>query len=86
VEPSVSDRQRPADAVAGLIASAAMFTSLIALAYRPLRVAPFAVLVALIAAAMSRRYERLCQLALAVSCVCFVAGTILAVLTKNSLF
>jgi hypothetical protein len=86
VEPAAADRQRPADAVAGLMASAAMFTSLIALAYRPLRVAPFAILVALIAAAMSKRYERLSQLALAVSGACFVAGTILAVLTKNPLF
>lgn len=84
--PAPSDRQSPADAVAGLMASAALFTSLIAVAYRPLRVAPFAILVALIAVAMSRHHERLAQLALAVSGACLVAGLILAVLTKNPLY
>jgi hypothetical protein len=80
------DRQSPADAVAGLLAAAAMFTSLIAVAYRPVRVAPFAVLIALIAVGMSKRHERLGQLALAVSSASFVAGMILAVLTENPLF
>jgi hypothetical protein len=80
------DRQSPADAVAGLLAAAAMFTSLIAVAYRPVRVAPFAVLIALIAVGMSKRHERLGQVALAVSSASFVAGMILAVLTKNPLF
>jgi hypothetical protein len=80
------DRQSPADAVAGLLAAAAMFTSLIAVAYRPVRVAPFAVLIALIAVGMSKRHERLGQLAVAVSGASFVAGMILAVLTRNPLF
>jgi hypothetical protein len=84
--PANPDRQSSADAVAGLLASAAMFTSLIAVAYRPIRVAPFAVLVALIAVAMSKRHERLGQLALAVSAASFVAGMIVAVLTRNPLY
>jgi hypothetical protein len=84
--PADPDRQSPADAVAGLLAAVAMFTSLIAVAYRPVRVAPFAVVIALIAVGMSKRHERLGQLALAVSSASFVAGMILAVVTQNPLF
>ena len=80
------DRQTPAEAVAGLLAAAAMFTSLIAVAYRPVRVAPLAILIALIAVAMSKRHERLGQVALAVSGACFVAGMIIAVVTENPLY
>lgn len=85
-QPSVTDRQSPADAVAGLLAATAMFTSLIGIAYRPVRIVPFAVLIALIAVGMSKRHERLGQLALAVSAASFVAGMILAVVTRNPLY
>lgn len=84
--PASPDRQSPADAVAGLLAAAALFTSLIAVIYRPVRVAPFAVVIALIAVGMSKRHERLGQLALAVSGLSFVAGMIVAVLTRHPLF
>lgn len=84
--PAFPDRQRPADAVAGLLASAAMFTSLIALVTRPVRIAPFAVIVCLIAAGMSERHEKLIRIAIAVSGACFVSGMIIAVLTRNPLF
>ena len=82
----VDDRQRPADAVAGLLAAAALFTALIALVYRPVRVAPFAIGVALVAAAMSERHTRLAQAALAVSSLCFVGGLIIAVIVRHPLF
>jgi hypothetical protein len=81
-----SDRQRPVDAVAGLLASAAMFAGLIALAYRPVRVAPFAIGVALVAVAMSSRHTRLAALALAVTTASFVGGMVIAVVTENPLF
>lgn len=83
---AVPDRQSPADAVAGLLAAAAMFASLIAIAYRPVRIAPFAVVIGLIAVGMSKRHERLGQLALVVASVSFVAGMIIAVITRNPLY
>ena len=84
--PSPARSDRPADAVAGLMASAALFAGLIALVYRPIRIAPFAIAVALIAAGMSARHHRLAALALAVSSLCFVVGLTIAVLTKNPLY
>ena len=81
-----TERQSPADAVAGLLAAAAIFTSLIGLAYRPVRIVPFAVVVALVAAGMSGRHTRLAQAAVAISGACFVGGMILAVITSNPLF
>jgi len=81
-----SDRQRPADAVAGLLAAAAIFTALIAVAYRPVRVAPFAIVVSLVAVAMSKRYERLGQAALGISTACWITGMIVAVVTNHPLF
>jgi len=78
--------QTPADAIAGLLAAVALFTALIGLFYRPLRVTPFSIAVALVAIAMTRRHEKLGQLALAVSGACFVVGTIIAVLTNNPVF
>lgn len=84
--PRDTDRQSPADAVSGLLSAAALFTATIAVAYRPVRVAPIAIVIALIAAAMSDRHQRLAQAAIAISTACFVAGMILAVLTSNPLF
>ena len=77
---------RPADAVAGYMAAAAIFVSLIALAYRPLRITPFTIALALIAAGMSGRQSRLAAVALAVAALCFAVGTTIAVLTENPLY
>ena len=84
--PSPVQRDRPADAVAGLMASAALFASLIAVVYRPVRIAPFAIGVALVAAGMSGRHQRLAALAAAVGAACFALGLTFAVLTKNPLY
>lgn len=75
-----------AEAVAGLLASLSIFASLIALAYRPGRVIPFALLVALLAASIGGRHARLAAWALAVGGACFVVGMAIAVLTDNPLF
>jgi hypothetical protein len=79
-------RERPADAVAGLLASLSIFASLIGLAYRPVRLIPFALGAALIAAAMGGRHSRLAALAIAVGGACFVVGMALAVITDNPLY
>lgn len=75
-----------AETVAGLLASLSIFASCIAVAYRPGRVIPFALLLALLAASIGGRHARLAAWAIAVGGVCFVVGMALAVLTDNPLF
>ena len=79
-------RERPSDAVAGLLASLALFASLVGLVYRPVRVIPFALALALIATAMGGRHARLAATALVVGAACFVVGMALAVITNNPIF
>ena len=45
--------------VAGLLATVSIFTSCVGLVYRPVRLIPFAILLALVAARMSERQQRL---------------------------
>jgi hypothetical protein len=80
------ERIRPAEAVAGLMASGALFLGFLELAYRPFRLAPVALILALIATVMSREQQRLIALAIAVIGVCFVVGAALQVITHHPLF
>jgi hypothetical protein len=79
-------RERPADTVAGLLASLSIFASLIGLVYRPVRLIPFAIAVALVSAAMGGRHSKLAALALAVGGACFAVGMAVAVITDNPLY
>ena len=84
--PPVVDRERPADAVAGFLAAAAIFIGLMGVAYRPARLAPVAILLALVAAGIGGRNARLAQLAVVVGAVSFAAGMAFAVLTGHPLY
>jgi hypothetical protein len=75
-----------ADAVAGFLATCAIVVSLLALVTRPMRLAPAAILVALLATAMSRRNERMATVALATGGVCFILGAVIAIATNKPLF
>ena len=75
-----------AESVAGVIAAAAIFIGALELVYRPFRLAPAALLVALVAAVMSREQQRLVMLAIAVIGVCFVVGAALAVWLERPLY
>ena len=77
---------RPADAVAGLLAALAIFGSCLALAYRPVRVIPFTILIALIAAAFGGRHQRLAAYAVGISGACFIVGTFFAIITNHPIF
>jgi hypothetical protein len=72
--------------VAGLMAATAIFVSFIGLVYRPVRITPFTILLALIAAGIGGRHQRLAAWAVAISAACFVVGTFFAVLTDNPIF
>ena len=83
---SSTDSLSPVEAVAGLLAAAALFIGALELFYRPFRLAPVALLLLLVATVMSKRQQRLIGLAFAVVGVCFVAGAALQVWTKHPLF
>jgi hypothetical protein len=77
---------RPAELAAGFLATLAILGSALAVAYRPVRLIPFAMLLALIAAGMAPRGSRLPMLAILVGAVAFVVGLTIAVVTKNPVF
>ena len=79
-------RGRPGETVAGFLASGALFISLIGVAYRPLRLIPFAIVLALLAGAIGGRNERLAATAVYVGAACFVVGFALAVVTSHPLW
>jgi hypothetical protein len=80
------DPRRSVEAVAGILAACALFLGFLGLAYRPFRMAPVAVVLALVATVMSREHQRLIGLAIAVVGVCFVVGAALQVITHHPLF
>jgi hypothetical protein len=79
-------QSRPAETVAGFLAAAAIFVSLVGVAYRPLRLIPFAILLSLIAAAIGGRSERLATYAVAIGAACFAIGLAVAVITSHPLW
>jgi hypothetical protein len=80
------ERTRPAETVAGFLAAAAIFVSVTGIAYRPLRLIPLAVVLALIAAGIGGRATRLATWAVAIGAVSFAAGMAAAVITSKPLW
>ena len=68
------------------MAAAAMAASLTAIAYRPMRIAPFAIVIALVAAGIGGRHQRLAAVAVGVTTVAWFVGTVVAVVTENPLY
>ncbi|MBA2332716.1 MAG: hypothetical protein H0V94_08010 [Actinobacteria bacterium] len=81
-----SHREDARETVAGLMATAAMAAALLGVAYRPVRLIPVAIVLALVAARMTTRYSRLAGIAIAVVVVCWVLGMAIAVITENPLY
>jgi hypothetical protein len=82
----VREEYRATDAVAGLLASMSIFASLTAIVWHPLRLVVASILLALIASAMSRRYQRLSAIAVAVGGLAWILGMTVAVLTEHPLW
>jgi hypothetical protein len=80
------DSARTVEVVAGFLAAAALFLGALELVYRPFRLAPAALLLALVATVMSRDQQRLIAVAVAVIGVCFVVGASLQVITHHPLY
>lgn len=71
------------DTIAGLMGAAAVALAGIAVVYYPGRLAPFAIVLGLVAARMSARFERLALAAVVAGGIAFVVGMTVAVLTEN---
>jgi membrane-bound ClpP family serine protease len=78
-----SEGSNAREAVAGLLAAAALFFSLLGIAHRPARTIPIAILLALISARMTERHSKLAGWAVAVGAASFVVGMAVAVITKH---
>jgi hypothetical protein len=76
----------PSELVSGFLSVISMVGSVISLFWDPLRLIPFAVLLALIATGMAPKGARLPLIAVAVGSICFVVGVTIAVTTKNPLY
>lgn len=74
------------EAVAGFIAAASLFASLLGVAYRPARVIPIAIVLAIASALMTERHSKLAGWAVGVGAASFVVGMSIAVLTENPLY
>jgi len=79
-------RRRPAETLAGFLAAASIFVCLTGVAYRPLRLIPFGILLSLIAIGIGGRSERLATAAVAIGAACFALGMAVAVVTSHPLW
>jgi hypothetical protein len=77
---------RPSETVAGFLAAIAIFAALVALAWHPLRLVPFALILSLVAAAMGGRHRQLAFAAVMISAVCFFLGMTIAVVAGTPLW
>ncbi len=79
-------RWSTADTVAGFLATLSIFASALGLIWRPVRIIPFAILIAFVAARMSARNERIALYAVLAGVVCWTVGMTIAVITENPLY
>ncbi len=83
IEPT---RTRPSETVAGFLAAMAIFICLIGLAWHPLRLILPGIVVAMIAAGIGGRYQRLAFAAVLTAAGCFFFGMMIAVITSRALW
>lgn len=84
--PVTRDSYSAAEAVAGLCATLAIFLGAFELFYRPFRLAPVALVLAILATALSRNQPKLVPVAWASVGIGFVAGATLQILTHHPLY
>jgi hypothetical protein len=83
---TTGDGWTTADVVGGFLATAAIFASALGLVYRPARLVPAAVLLALVASVMSPRNTRLALFAVVAGVVCWTVGMTIAIVTDNPIY
>jgi hypothetical protein len=81
------ERTSPGEAVGGFLAAASMALSCVAIVYRPVRLLPFALVIAFVAVGLtSGRHARLAAFAVGVGAVAWLVGMVVAVLTEKPLY
>jgi hypothetical protein len=83
VEPT---RSRSADSIAGYLAAMSIFICLIGVAWHPLRLILPGIVVAMVAAGIGGRHQRLAFAAVLIAAACFFLGMMIAVVTQRSLW
>ena len=81
-----SREPRPVDTVAGFLAAAAIAVAAVGIVYRPVRLVPVAVVLALVAAGMSARQQRLAAWAVGICAACWVVGMTVAIWVNHPLY
>lgn len=85
--PVEEHRSSGAETAAGFLAAISLTASAIAIVYRPVRLAPFAILIALVASAFAKeRHKKLAAAAVIVASVAWLVGMAIAVLTSNPIY
>lgn len=85
--PFEDDRASPAEIAAGFLAAISLTASAIALVYRPVRLAPFALLIAFLAAALAKDHNRrLAGAAVAVATIAWLVGMAIAVIWSKPIY
>ena len=79
-------RTAPSELVSGFLAVISIAASVLALFWDPLRVSPFAVLLALIATGMAPKSSRLPLIAVGISAIAFIVGATIAVTTSHPVY
>lgn len=85
-QPQPVDRDHPAETIGGLLAAIAIVAALLSLAYRPVRLDPFAIVVALVAAGIGGRHQKLAAWAVGIASACFILGMVIAIWAEKPLF
>ena len=85
--PIQDDRAGAAEILAGFLAALSLTASALALFYRPVRLAPFAILIAFIAAALAKdRNSKLAGAAVAAGTLAWLLGMAIAVLLSKPIY
>jgi len=79
-------RARSSDSIAGYLAAMSIFICLIGVAWHPLRLILPGIVVAMVAAGMGGRHQRLAFAAVLIAALCFFVGMMIAVITSRSLW
>jgi hypothetical protein len=87
-ETSVDDEgaSSAVEAFAGLLAAASIALAAVAVVYRPGRIAPVAVVLAIVAAVLTPRWARLGAIAVGVAGLAWFVGMTIAVITGHAIF
>lgn len=81
-----TDENSAVEAVAGLLAVAAVVIAVVGIAYRPARLTPAAIVITLIAAAMTTRWRTLAATAAVISGFAWLIGMTIAVITSHPIY